>query len=166
MKSLELERIVVGVDGSPAAADALEWAVGEARLTGAKVDAVYAWDPSPIVAAGAPRADWRPLRHAAERRAAEFVRGVLGRDGDVPVTPRMAIGRPAEVLVAASAGADLLVVGSRGISGLEAIEAGSISHHCVAYAECPVVIVRHDPLRRGEARPEETPALAAFDRAG
>jgi nucleotide-binding universal stress UspA family protein len=158
-----MERIVVGIDGSPAAADALEWAVGQARLTGAEVDAVYAWDPSPIVAAGSPQADWRPLRHAAERRAAKFVRGVVGRAEAVQVTPKMMIGRPAEVLVAASAGADLLVVGSRGVAGLEGIEVGSVSHHCVAYAECPVVIVPRDPLRKHDVIRDETPALAAFD---
>jgi len=147
MKTLEMQLIVVGFDGSPAAAAALEWAVAEARLTGARVEAVYAWDPSPIVASGSAVPDWRPLREAAERYAARAVRGVVGVDGDVLVTPKMVIGRPAQVLLAASAGADLLVVGSPGIGGLEG-ELGSISQHCAAYAECPVVVIRHDPLRR------------------
>jgi nucleotide-binding universal stress UspA family protein len=148
MKKLEMELVVVGIDGSPAAAEALEWAVAEARLTGARVEAIYAWDPSPLVAAGPPQSDWRPLRHDAERHAIELVRRVIDPDEGVEVVPRMLIGRAAEVLVDASVDADLLVVGSRGVAGLESIEAGSVSHHCLAYAECPVVIVRHDPLRK------------------
>jgi nucleotide-binding universal stress UspA family protein len=147
MEKLELQLIVVGVDGSPAAAEALEWAVAEARATGARVEAVYAWDPSPIVAAGSPPADWRPLRLAAEDHAAEIVRGAVGDEPGVAVVPRMVIGRAAEILVDESTRADLLVVGSRGIGGLEGIELGSVSHHCAARAECPLVIVRHDPLR-------------------
>lgn len=152
MKKLDLELVVVGIDGSPAAAEALEWAVAEAHLAGARVEAVYAWDPSPLIAAGGPpQADWRPLRQAAEQHAVELVRSVIGTDKGLEVAPRMEIGRAAEVLVDASTDADLLVVGSRGIAGLESIEAGSVSHYCVAYAECPVVIVRHDPLRKRRA---------------
>jgi nucleotide-binding universal stress UspA family protein len=148
MKKLEMKLVVVGIDGSPAAAEALEWAVAVARLTGARVEAVYAWDPSAIVAAGPPQADWRPLRQAAKRHAVELVRRVIGAAEGVEVAPRMIVGRAAEALVDASADADLLVVGTRGVAGLESIEVGSVSHHCVAYAECPVVIVRHDPLRK------------------
>jgi nucleotide-binding universal stress UspA family protein len=151
MEGLEIRLIVVGIDGSPAAADALEWAVAEARLTGAAVEAVYAWDPSPVVRAGAPPADWRPLRRGAEEHAAEIVHRVVGDAEDVWVIPRMVMGRAAEILVDESARADLLVVGSRGVGGLEGIELGSVSHHCAAYAECPVVVVRHDPLARRHA---------------
>jgi nucleotide-binding universal stress UspA family protein len=41
MKKLEMELVVVGIDGSPAAAEALEWAVAVACLTGARAEAVY-----------------------------------------------------------------------------------------------------------------------------
>jgi hypothetical protein len=74
------------------------------------------------------------------------------------MAPRMMIGKAAEVLVAASAGADLLVVGSRGIAGLESIEAGSVSYYRVACAECPVVIVRHNRLRKRHVFEEELTA--------
>jgi nucleotide-binding universal stress UspA family protein len=151
MKKLELKLIVVGIDGSPTATEALEWAVAEAAATGAAVEAIYAWDPSAIIAAGSTPTDWRPLRVSAQRHAAQLVRGVIGTDPVVPVVPTMVIGRAAEVLIDASAGADLLVVGSRGPGGLQGIELGSVSHHCAAYAECPVVIVRRDPLDQRHA---------------
>ena len=37
------KRIVVGVDGSPSSMKALRWAIGQAKLTGAEVEAVTAW---------------------------------------------------------------------------------------------------------------------------
>jgi hypothetical protein len=84
--------------------------VAEAQLTGARVEAVYAWDPSPLVAAGGPpQPDRRPLRQAAEQHAVELVRSAVGTDEAVEVAPRMVIGRAAEVLVDASADADLLM---------------------------------------------------------
>ena len=136
MEKLELQLIVVGVDGSPADTDALEWAVAEARATGARVEAVYAGAPGLATAGQTP-----------EHHAAELVYRVVGEEPGIRVVPRMVIGRAAEILVDESTRADLLVVGSRGVGGLEGIELGSVSHHCAAHAECPLVIVPHDPLR-------------------
>jgi nucleotide-binding universal stress UspA family protein len=52
-------------------------------------------------------------------------------------------GHPATRLIEASAGADLLVVGSRGHGAFAGMLLGSVSEHCVAHASCPVVVVRH-----------------------
>jgi nucleotide-binding universal stress UspA family protein len=46
------------------------------------------------------------------------------------------------VLLDASAGASLLVVGSRGHGGFAEALLGSVSQHCVQHAPCPVVVVR------------------------
>jgi nucleotide-binding universal stress UspA family protein len=48
----------------------------------------------------------------------------------------------AEALIEASEGAEMLVVGSRGLSGLTMLALGSVSGECVHRARCPVVIVR------------------------
>ncbi len=45
-------------------------------------------------------------------------------------------------LVMASKGADLLVVGSRGMGGFEELLIGSVGHYCMRRASCSVVIVR------------------------
>ena len=55
-------RIVVGIDGSEQAVEALRWAIGEARLRGATIDAIDAWNYPYVVVPGAtiplhPRAD-------------------------------------------------------------------------------------------------------------
>jgi nucleotide-binding universal stress UspA family protein len=148
-------RIVVGVDGSPASADALRWAVAEAQATDGTVEAVYAWDPSPIVATGLPPLDWSQLRDAAEEHAAEIVRRAVGDQAAAEVMVSVVIGRPHEALAEASEDADLLVVGSRGFGGLEGIVYGSVGRHCAERARCPVLIVHHDPLGREVAAPRE-----------
>jgi nucleotide-binding universal stress UspA family protein len=135
-------RIVVGIDGSASAADALRWAIEQAKATDATVEAVYAWDPGALVSlAVPPLIDWEPLREAARTRPAEIVRAAVGSDPGVRVVAKTISGNPAEVLVERSAHADLLVVGSRGLGGLKGMLLGSVGHHCAAHSHCPVVIV-------------------------
>jgi nucleotide-binding universal stress UspA family protein len=119
-------RIVVGVDGSDSATDALHWAVKQAKLTGASVEAVYAWDPGTLVSLGMPPlVDWEPLKRAARARPRKIVRDTLGGDPGVRIVTKTLIGNAAEALVDRSAGADLLVVGSRGLGGLKGMLLGS-----------------------------------------
>ncbi len=142
-----MERIVVGVDGSESAGDALRWAVAQAKLTGATVEAVYAWDPGVLVSLGMPpMLDWKPLREAAQARPREIVQEAVGSDSGVRIVTKTVMGHAAEVLVARSAKADLLVVGSRGLGGLKGMVLGSVGHHCAAHSHCPVVIVHSSPL--------------------
>jgi nucleotide-binding universal stress UspA family protein len=140
-------RIVVGIDGSESAAEALRWAVGQATLTGATVEALYVWHPEALVTLGVPPlVDWELLREAAQARPAEIVREAVGSEPDVRVLPKTAMGSPAEELVKRSEKADLLVVGSRGLGGLKGMLLGSVGHHCAAHSYCPVVIVHRAPL--------------------
>ncbi len=136
-------RIVVGVDGSPTAEAALRWAVAQAELTGAGIDAVmswrfpvfYGWDP------GLPASDFSGW---AEQALTEALDKVRASGTTVTIRPHVLEGDPALVLLDEAAGADLLVVGSRGHGGVTSLALGSVSHHCAQHAECPVVIVRHD----------------------
>jgi nucleotide-binding universal stress UspA family protein len=140
-------RIVAGVDGSPSSVSALRWAVRQAGLTGAAVDAVIAWH-YPVVAAGAYGA--APMVTAggfdftenAEKVLADAISAAVDPASGVPVRGHTAEGNPAQVLLDASDGADLLVVGSRGHGGFAEALLGSVGQHCVHHAHCPVVVIR------------------------
>lgn len=150
-------RIVVGIDGSDSAADALRWAVDQALLTGASIEAVYAWDPGALVSLGVPPLmDWEPLRQAAMARPREIVDDTLGGNPGVRIGTKTVTGSAAEILVDRSAGADLLVVGSRGLGGLKGMLLGSVGHHCAAHAHCPVVIVHPVPVQKARKPVRET----------
>jgi len=139
-------RIVVGVDGSPAAREALAWAVRQAELTGASIDAVIAWH-NPVVIGGMPYGPIAVLEESDFGRFAAItldnsIRAVVGVDSVVSLRPVIQEGNAAQVLVDAADGADLLVVGCRGHGGFAEALLGSISQHCVHHAPCPVVIIR------------------------
>jgi len=136
------QRIVVGVDGSPSSMAALRWAFRQAKLTGSSVDAVTAWwYPSTY--------GWAPvddivldLQGDAKSALTEALNEVSGLEPDVHVRPLVTEGHPAEVLLRAAKGADLLVVGSRGHGGFASAMLGSVSLNCVMHAHCPVLVLR------------------------
>ncbi|GAA3388006.1 universal stress protein [Streptomyces roseoviridis] len=146
-------RVVVGVDGSPESYGALRWAVRHARLIGATVDAVAAYDVPGAIGWSASTVDAELDGRQARQDMAEELGSVLGEGDDVPVTEHVVRGHPAQVLIEASRGAELLVVGSRGRGGFTRLLLGSVSGQCAAHAPCPVVIVRPEALP--EPLPEE-----------
>lgn len=144
--------IVVGVDGSAASRAALRWAAEEARLRGAALVALHAWayvPPPPIGEPGMipiPAGDLAGQLEA-ERMAAQAELEAALADAfpeGVPdlVEPRLVEGDAAEALEREGASADLLVVGSRGRSGLASVLLGSVTRHVVDHAPCPVVVVK------------------------
>jgi nucleotide-binding universal stress UspA family protein len=142
----DVPRIVVGVDGSAASRAAFRWAVRQAELTGATVQAITAWQ-YPVATGGyawAPVAvlDCNDLQEAAEKTLADEISEVVGARTDIKLLPQAVEGNPAQVLLDATAGADLLVVGSRGHGGFASALLGSVSQHCVHHAACPVLIIR------------------------
>lgn len=139
-------RIVVGVDGSPCSTAALRWALVQAGLIGATVEAVNAWQepvmlgdtyrPTPVMFEG------REISALAEKVLAETVAKAAGLgDNSGRVRSQVVQGHPVQVLLQAAAGAQLLVVGSRGHGTFAGILLGSVSQHCVQHAPCPVVVV-------------------------
>jgi nucleotide-binding universal stress UspA family protein len=135
-------RIVVGVDGSAASRRALAWAVRQARLTGAVVDALHAWQV-PVTFDMAPLfVHPDELEKQAEKVLVAAVSEVCGEHPAATVRARVVQGHPAAALVRAARDADALVVGSRGHGGFVGALLGSVSQHCVHHATCPVVVVR------------------------
>lgn len=144
--------IVVGVDGSNESLEALRWALGEARLRATAVRAVRVWEypfvaPSAEWTLGAPApqpvaVDPQEVRHLAETQLDQVVSEVEPDAAGVQIEQHVIEGHPANALVEASKGADLLVVGSRGHGGFAGLLLGSVSQACVHHAHCPVVVVR------------------------
>ncbi|MDQ2846368.1 MAG: universal stress protein [Actinomycetota bacterium] len=135
------ERIVVGVDGSSASIDALKWAIRQASLTGAVMEAVIGWQ-YPTVYGGYPLADTTDWPSNAKGILDTAVDEAIGA-GNTQIARKVVEGHPAQVLMDAAAGAGLLVVGSRGHGGFTGMLLGSVSAHVATHAPCPVLVVRH-----------------------
>jgi nucleotide-binding universal stress UspA family protein len=135
-------RIVVGVDGSDSSKAALAWAVKQARFTGAAVAAVTAWEFG--LTYGFPPSAAFDVDYAgiAADVVADAIAGVSIPGEPVKIRSVVAEGNPAQVLLDASDGAELLVVGSRGRGGFTGALLGSTSQHCAQHATCPVVVIR------------------------
>jgi len=135
-------RIVVGIDGSPSSLDALAWAARQADLTGSILEIVMTWEwPSsygwavPVPNDFDPEEDVRKsLESAVERVRTEHP--------TVTIDSRLVSGHPAPILVEASKGADLLVVGSRGHGEFVGMLIGSVSEYCTTNGHCPVLVHR------------------------
>ena len=141
-------RIVVGLDGSAGSRRALDWAVRQAELTAATVEAIVAWEwtaqygvypygpPEAVVQRAAEQLLERELARQPSERAA-IVHGCVRR------------GHPAAVLVEASATAEAVVVGTHGAGSAAGRMLGSVSQKVARHATVPVVVVHdHDPALR------------------
>ena len=137
-------RIVVGVDGSSAATAALRWAARQARLTGAELHAVSAWDWA-ATNGYVPFGDFN-WELNTKSVLDEVLESAVDPDQRGQVHRHIVEGHPAQVLLDAAEGADLMVVGSRGRGGFAGMLLGSVSQHLVIHAQIPVVVVH------GEAR--------------
>src|SRR6266566_1480114 len=137
-------RIVVGVDGFESSKAALRWAIHQAKLTGAVVDAVTTWHIPPGSGL-VPAVDMPDYQDDARIILTEAITEMCTIDTEVVVRPRVVEGQAGPVLVEAAEGADLLVVGNRGHGGLAEALLGSVGQYCVRHAPCPVVIMRGKP---------------------
>jgi nucleotide-binding universal stress UspA family protein len=143
----EMNRIVVGIDGSAESREALHWAFAEAKLRGAALRVVHTWH-FPVTAGGlglAPTIDTQvieELRLGAEALMERELAALGDEAVGVDVERAIVEGAAAPALIDAAEGSDLLVVGSRGRGGFSGLLLGSVSQQCSHHARCPVVIVR------------------------
>jgi nucleotide-binding universal stress UspA family protein len=139
-------RIVVGVDGSQSSYAALHWAVAEAVRRDARLDVVNAYDqPVPVAPVGSltsvgPEEFEKSSKALLEEMAAAAVDAAGARVKKVELIS--AGTSPAKGLLDVAVGADLLVVGCRGLGGLRGLLLGSVSQQCALHGTCPVVVVR------------------------
>jgi len=144
--------IIVGIDGSEHSRQALAWAVREAALrhtpltviTVHQVVANY-WTGSPVAYPGDSE-----FTEKAQKVAQEETDSVLAQVAEASrptsVTVKAITGLPAEELLHAADGADMLVVGSRGVGGFKRLLLGSVSTQVTHHANCPVVVIPSDNI--------------------
>jgi nucleotide-binding universal stress UspA family protein len=144
-------RIVVGVDGSRHSRQALRWGAHLAALFGARLDAVTAWE-FPVMYGWSVPPDWDPARDM-EKVLDETLRAVFGDQPPPGLAQQVREGGAAKVLLEASRGAIMLVVGSRGHGGFTGLLLGSVSANVAEHASCPVLIIHGD-----QAVPSAPPA--------
>lgn len=144
------KHILLATDGSVASQHAAKLAVGLARLHKAKLMAVYVMDPYPYLSMGESNPfGFQAYMTAAQQHAAQAhaqVEVLCTQDGaDVALEVR-AIENVAPstgiVQTAQAEGADLIVMGSHGRSGIARLMLGSVANKVVAESLVPVLITR------------------------
>ncbi|MEO7370752.1 MAG: universal stress protein [Ilumatobacteraceae bacterium] len=126
-----IRRIVVGVDGSSAAAAAIDWACDEACLHRASVQVIHSRERD------VGRAEAGCLLDLAVNECRHRTNGI--------VTGVLTEGAPADALIAASVDADIVAVGSRGRSGFRTRLFGSVALSVAEGADCPVAVTHPQP---------------------
>ena len=153
-------RVVAAVDGSAGSRAALAFAIDDAARRGVPVDAVVAvtppefWSEFAVIGRSETERMRARLRTEAEARVRASVDEVTRTaPGPLPeIGVRAVEGAPANALIRASHGADLLVVGSRGHGGFSSVLLGSTSMQCALHATCPVTVVHSVEARRHRLR--------------
>ena len=135
-------RVVVGVDGTPLSDRAIAFATRAAAQRGVGLTAIHTWSPRGPIYPDAVTDSWS-LAEAAEWRTLQGVLRQCGRRlATADIKLRLVLGRAQDVLVTESAGAALVVVGSRGRGSVRAALLGSVSQAVLQHAACPVAVVR------------------------
>jgi len=141
--------IVVGTDGSDTATEAVRQAAALARLTKARLDIVSAYEPASVdrlrveQSGAAPDPRWA-VNARDEIDSTLEAAAAIARDMDVPVEVDPRQGDPADSIldVAEERGADLIVLGNKGITGAQRFLLGSVPNKVSHHAPCSVLIIR------------------------
>ncbi|MFF0633293.1 universal stress protein [Nocardia sp. NPDC004151] len=138
--------VVVGVDGSENSLPAVRMAFEEASLRKAPLIAVHAW--SEVSGFDLEVAGWNAIRQHEDVLLAEALAGFAEEFPDVRVERHIRCDTPVRTLLDFADGAQLLVVGSHGRGGFDAMVLGSVSTAVLYAATCPVLVVRSQSATR------------------
>ncbi len=152
--------VVVAIDPSQAAAQALDWALEDASLHGDPVLAVAVYGyPSGVEYLGAamPSEPPQSLEEEAQSEADSVLAAALARfgsDREVQASAQVIVGSTAQTLLETAKDARLLVVGTRGVGALSRLVLGSVSSAVLHHARLPVVVVpaEHRPATSAQRR--------------
>lgn len=149
----ELQRIVVGVDGSEASRGALRWAVAEAALHRARLEALHAWRTPMLFVPRAYSPDLVEMGRMDEAALAFIDRELdaVGADADcgIVIEQTEVEGQPAHALIEASRRAQLVVVGRHGQGGFPHDVIGPKAVQVAHHAACAVTVVPDDWAAEG-----------------
>jgi len=156
--------IVVGIDESPAAKVAVQWAARDAELRKIPLTLVHAISPDvatwPNVRLPAGLARWQRDRgRQLVDEAFKLVDEASQHGGPAEVHSEVLASAAVPTLVELSKEAELVVTGCRGSARWPGQLLGSVSSGLVRYAHCPVAIV-HD---EDPSHPSEAPVLVGID---
>ena len=135
-----LRPVAAGIDGSPESLAAAHWAAREALRRGTALSLLHAWEwhprPAPSVPADMSQRAW------AEDLLTRVSKSLRAAHPGLRVLDRSVAEAPVAALLAAADEAGLLVLGSRGLSGVAGFLLGSVSQRIVSRSPVPVVLVR------------------------
>lgn len=134
--------VVVGIDGSAASLEALEWAAHQAELTTANLEIVMTWDWPMTYGWAVPVPEGYDPEQDVQKAVQQVEADVRAKHPAIEITARVLRGHPAPLLVEESKGADVLVVGSRGHGEFVGMVIGSVSEYSATNAHCPVLVHR------------------------
>lgn len=156
--------VVVGVDGSANSRAALVFAYRDAarRVAPLRVVAAYSppeytqiWLETGVGVDATDRGEMTATMRGKAQAMLDEVRAELSGEPAPPAAEIVAVaGLPARTLIALSAEAELLVVGSRGHGGFASLMLGSVSLQCALHARCPVTVVHSARVREAERQEE------------
>jgi nucleotide-binding universal stress UspA family protein len=136
--------VVVGVDGSASATQAVRWAAREAGRRRAPLVLVHVWTAIPVaplhVGSLVPYHD--ALVEQGDQWLEEAATAARDAAPGVVTSTQLVSGSAAGQLIDRSASAGLLVLGSRGLGGFAGLVVGSIAVALATHGHCPVVVVR------------------------
>lgn len=141
-----LRKILVPVDFSDPSQRALEDAIGLAKNSGAELHLLHCYSIHPAVidpyGLAYPQNFERDVREAAGRRLSEW--SAKAEAEGLKVTQHLSARFPSDEIaeLAESLGADLIVMGTRGLSGLKHVLLGSVTERALRAAPCPVWVSR------------------------
>jgi nucleotide-binding universal stress UspA family protein len=143
------DRVVVGVDGSADSQTCLGYGFEQAATRGTALEAVHAWsaDPAGRLGGAAQEPATERMETQGQLLLSEALAGWALKYPDVEVRRSVVHDHPVTALLGRSDGADLLVVGSRGLGGFAGLMLGSVSQGLLQEADCPVAVVRSEPHR-------------------
>jgi len=158
-------RIVVAVDGSPHSNAAVEWAADESVLRNAPVKLIHAFTPM-LETWGrlgpTPEMD-RWYRDTAKTILSESEAIFRARRDDsrsIDIETALVESAVVPAVIKASEGAQLIVVGSRGLGHLGRLLLGSVSNSVIHHAHCPVAVIPHHDELEGT---DQHPVLLGID---